>query len=71
MAGITLAQATAQLAVWLDADTKVASNQSVDINGRTLTLANAAIIRDNIEYWDAKVQKLSRGGIIMKGITPC
>lgn len=71
MAGITLAQAQAQLDVWLAADTVVATGQSYTIGERSLTRANAREIRENIDFWDGKVQKLSRGGIIMKGITPC
>jgi hypothetical protein len=71
MAGITLAQATAKLAEWMAADTAVASGQAYTIGGRSMTRANSKEIRENIEYWDAKVQKLSRGGIMVKGITPC
>ena len=41
MAGITLAQAEAQLAAWLAASTAVASNQSYTIAGRTYTRADA------------------------------
>jgi len=63
MAGITQAQAEAKLAEWLAADTAVASGQSYTISGRTLTRANAKEIRENIEFWDRKVQRLSRGGI--------
>jgi hypothetical protein len=71
MAGITLKQAEAKLAEWLAADTAVASGQSYTIAGRSLNRANSAEIRNNITYWDEKVQKLTRGGIAMKGITPC
>jgi hypothetical protein len=66
MAGITLTQAEAQLTAWLAADTAVASGQSYAIGGRSLTRANAGEIRENIDYWDAKVKKLSvnsTGGI--------
>jgi hypothetical protein len=72
MAGITLVQAEAKLAEWLAADTAVASGQGYTIGGRSLTRANAREIRENIDYWDAKVQVLTRGsGIAIKGITPC
>ncbi len=71
MAGITLAQATAKLAEWLAADTAVATGQSYTIAGRSLSRANAREIRENIDYWDAKVQDLDRGGLVIKGITPC
>jgi hypothetical protein len=71
MAGITLAQAEAKLTEWMAADTAVASSQSYTINGRSLSRTNAKEIRENIDYWEAKVKKLSRGGIAIKGITPC
>ena len=71
MAGITTVQAEEQLAVWLAASIAVASGQAYSIAGRSLTRANAAEIRNQIEYWDSKVQTLSRGGRAIKGITPC
>lgn len=60
MAGITLAQAEAQLAAWIDADTKVASGQSYEIAGRRLTRADAADITAKIEYWNSKVISLTQ-----------
>lgn len=60
MAGITLAQAEAQLALWLDANTKVASGQSYSIGGRSLSRTDASEIREQITYWDGWVRKLSR-----------
>ncbi|AWI57175.1 DUF6148 family protein [Sinorhizobium fredii] len=59
MAGITLAQAQAQLDLWLNADAAVARKQSYSIAGRSLTLADASDIRANIEYWNSMVQKLT------------
>lgn len=73
MAGITLAQAEAQLAAWIAADTAVAGGQAYSIAGRSLTRANAGEIRENITYWNTWVQKLSSGGsggIRMRGVTP-
>jgi len=57
---ITLAQAQEQLTHWLDASKAVARNQSYSIGGRQLTRADAAVIRDNIDYWEKKVEKLGR-----------
>jgi hypothetical protein len=71
MAGITLAQAEAQLAAWIDASTAVATGQSYTIGGRSLTRANAAEIRESISFWDEKVQSLTRGGRAIRGVTPC
>lgn len=71
MAGITLAQAQAQLTAWLAASTAVATGQAYSIAGRSLTRANAAEIRNQIDYWDSKVKTLSRGGRAIRGVTPC
>lgn len=67
MAGITAAQAQAQLDLWVAADGKVAKNQSYTINGRTWTRADAAQITEKIEYWSAKLEQLNgtrRRGIL-------
>jgi len=60
MAGITLEQAEAQLALWLEASTKVAAKQSYSIAGRSLTLADLSDINDQIQFWDGQVKKLAR-----------
>jgi hypothetical protein len=66
MAGITLADAQAQLAIWLAASSAIAAKQSyqIDTNGtrRQLTLVDAAEVRSNIVYWDAKVKELTPVG---------
>ena len=72
MAGITLAQAQDKLDLWMAADDAVASGQSYSINNRTLTRTDGAYIKNNIEFWEAKVIKLSRGGgIRITGASPC
>ena len=75
MPGITLAQAEAQLAIWIAADTAVAAGQSFDVNGKAYTKVNAREIRENIDYWDAKAKELSNtsssGGMKIFGGTPC
>lgn len=75
MAGITLAEADAKLATWLAADDAVATGQAYDLPGpagRQVTRADAKTIRENIDYWEAKVQKLSstRTGIRCTPGTP-
>lgn len=66
MAGITLADAQAQLATWLAASTAVAGGQEYRIDsgmgGRTLKRADAAEIRQQIGFWDAKVKELTPAG---------
>lgn len=59
MAGLTLAQADAQLTLWLAASTAVASNQSYKIGDRELVRADAGEIRDSIDYWQRKVDELT------------
>ena len=64
MAGITLAQAEAQLASYLAAETAVLAGQSYSIGGRSLTKANLQFIQQGIEIWNKRVQSLSRSGKI-------
>ncbi|WP_420578792.1 DUF6148 family protein [Oceaniradius stylonematis] len=59
MAGITLAQAQAQLDAWLEASVQVARNQSYSINGRSLTRADASDIQNQIAYWQSWVTRLT------------
>lgn len=75
MAGITLAQAEAQLALWIAADTAVATGQSYTIGWRSLTRAQAREIRENIIFWDSQVKRLATeasggSGIKIRGATP-
>lgn len=67
MAGITLEQAQAQLDSWIAASTAVASGQEYEIdtgNGRRrLRRADAATIKEMIEFWNGQVQSLTTDGI--------
>lgn len=63
MAGITLAQAEAQLALYLAAEERVLAGQSYTINGRSLTRADLDSIQQGIDLWDRRVKRLSRGGL--------
>lgn len=60
MAGITLAQAEARLLAYLAAEESVLAGQSVQLDGRTLTLANLASIQSGIATWDARVKTLTQ-----------
>lgn len=62
MAGITLAYAEAQLALYMAAEAKVLSNQSYEIKDRKLTRANLAEIRDGVKYWDGLCKSLDNSG---------
>ncbi len=70
MAGITLAQAEAQLASYLAAETAVLGNQAYSINGRSMTRADLAAIREGIIHWDQRAKQLTAGGIKARGATP-
>lgn len=59
MAGITLAQAEAQLQRYLDAETKVLAGQKVEIDGQSLTRANLDGVQAGIKIWNARVQELT------------
>lgn len=71
MAGITLAQAEAQLALWLAASEKITAGQSVTIGDHTYRQADAAAVQQQIIFWDRQVKRLSRGGIKVNFGTPC
>ena len=58
MAGLTLAQAESRLAGWLSADNELQTAQTVKFNDRLLTRADAAEVRNNIDYWQKKCQEL-------------
>ena len=55
MAGITLAQAEAQLALYLAAEAAVLDGQSVQWGARALTRANLAEIRKGRQEWQVMV----------------
>ena len=63
MAGITLAQAQAKLALWMAADDALTAKQSYEIDTgtgrRKLELVDAPEVRANVEFWDRKVQALT------------
>jgi hypothetical protein len=59
MAGITLAQAQAQLDAYLAAETAVLSGQRYEIAGRMLQRANLAEIQQGITLWNQRVRDLS------------
>ena len=52
---LTLTQAQTALDAWIAADLAVAKGQSYTMNGRSLTMANAKEIREQILYWERRV----------------
>jgi len=67
--GITLADAKTQLAAWMTADAAVSRGQSVDIDGTRLTRADANAITAKINYWQLLVNRLTSGGVRVRGVT--
>ena len=59
MAGITLAQAQAQLDAYLEAETAALAKKSYTIAGRTLTFQDLADIQAGIELWNRRVGELN------------
>lgn len=58
MAGITLEIAQQRVNMWLDAEAAIATGQAYTIGSRSLTRANLADVRKQLEYWQAKVAAL-------------
>jgi hypothetical protein len=71
MAGVTLAEAEAALALWIAADAAVAKGQSYTIGDRSYTKADAGQITEKIMFWDRYIKRLTRGGIKVVFGTPC
>jgi len=69
---ITLIQAQAHLDAWLAADLATATGQSYRISTRSLTRADAAEIRRNIEHWERVVSRLESGrrGVLFSRAVP-
>lgn len=72
MAGITLAQAEAQLAAYLAAETAVLRGQSYELAGRRLTRADLTAIQAGVELWstraaalDARAQRRGRARTVV------
>lgn len=59
MAGITLAQAQAQLDAHLAASLAISNNQSYSIAGRSLSRADLAEVNASITKWNALVVSLT------------
>lgn len=63
MAGITLAQAEAKLALWLAAEETLATSQSYTIttdgSSRTLTRADLVEVGSRVTYWNNMVTSLA------------
>jgi hypothetical protein len=56
---VTLAQAQAQLAAYLDAETAALRNQEYTIGNRSVTRADLKEIRAGVQFWNGEVARLS------------
>lgn len=72
MAGITLAQAEAQLSLYLDAEAKILAGQRVRIGDKDITRADLEFVQKGIDFWQGRVTKLARTttGIAVKQVIP-
>jgi len=59
MAGITLAQAEAKLALYLSLETSLGINAEVTIDGDTYKRHQLKDIRESIVFWNSQVNKLT------------
>ena len=66
MAGITPEIAAARLTLYLDAEAKILAGQSVEFNGKRLTLADLDMVQKGIATWNQRVQSLSATGSRMR-----
>jgi hypothetical protein len=71
-----LETATAHRDAWLAADLAVAQGQTytIDVAGsrRQLTRADAAEVRHNLDYWEARIARLAHGrhGLRVRLVVP-
>jgi len=72
MAGITLEIATARLTLYLDAEAKILAGQSVEFNGKRLTMADLGMVQQGIATWNQRTQSLSAtsGGMRVRQVIP-
>ena len=72
MAGITLVQAEAQLALYLAAEAKILKGQAVEMDGKRLTRADLSAVQAGVKLWDSRAKSLANSGgkIRMRQVIP-
>ena len=58
----TVEECIKHLQSWLDADFALATGKSYQIGTQNLTRANAAEVRERIEYWKKQLELAQNGG---------
>jgi hypothetical protein len=71
MSGITLTQAEAHLSDALSALTKAREATRYKTGGGNEVERDLKQLREEVKYWDSMVKRLSRGGLRIRGGTPC
>ena len=68
----TVEECRKHLQSWLDADFALATGKSYQIGTQILTRANAAEVRERIEYWKKQLELAQSGGRRRKiyGVVP-
>ncbi len=59
MSGISIETAQAHLDAWIEAELAITNGQSYTIGSKTLNRASLGEIRNQIEYWNNMVAKLT------------
>lgn len=72
MAAIDLSTAQAKLTFWLGVEEKIALCQRVQYEARTLERANLGEVRQQIEFWERRVNRASRSvsGVTLQRVVP-
>ena len=58
----TVEECRKHLQSWLDADLALATGKSYQMGTQNLTRANAAEVKERIEYWKQKLELAQNGG---------
>ena len=58
----TVEECKKHLQSWLDADLALATGKSYQMGTQNLTRANAAEVKERIEYWKQKLELAQNGG---------
>ena len=67
---MTLAEAQQHLQAWLDADLALATSKEYRAGTRMLTRADAAEVKERIQYWTRQVKRLSGASRRCRRVVP-
>lgn len=70
MAGITAAQAQAMLDALIAAVPDSSGAASISVGGKSISYRSLTELNTAIDFWDARVKTLTRGGLRVRGVQP-